>query len=63
MGTSKQQLFATTVAASEDRRRTAIRILLALAEVDPTISGASLILPDGLVTYLDAARLRRGGAA
>ena len=45
--------------ASEDRRATAIRILLALAEVDPTVSGARLILPDGSVTYLDSTAAQR----
>lgn len=62
MDTCKQRLFATT-AASEDRRATAIRILRALAEVDPSISGAALILPDGSVTCINAAQLQRGGAA
>ena len=38
-------------------------MLLALAEVDPTISGATLVLPDGSMTYLDTAQLRRGGTA
>jgi hypothetical protein len=61
--TPRQRLLTTAAGASEDRRATAIRILLALAEVDLTISGASLILPDGSVTYLDAAQMRRGGAA
>ena len=61
--TFKQRLYATTAVASEDRRAVAIRMLLALAEVDPTISGATLVLPDGSVTYLDAAQLRRGGTA
>ncbi len=45
------------------RRAEAIRILLALAEVDPTISGATLIQPDGTVMHIDAATLRRGGRA
>jgi hypothetical protein len=63
MGASEQQLCATTSIASEDHRATAIRILLALAEVEPTISGATLTLPDGSVTHLDAAQMRRGGAA
>ncbi len=61
--TFKQRLYATTADASENRRAMAIRMLLALVEVDPTISGASLILPDGSVTYLDAAQMRRGGTA
>jgi len=62
--TSKQSLSATIPAdASEDRRAAAIRMLLALAEVYPTISGATLVLPDGSITYLDAAQLRRGGTA
>jgi hypothetical protein len=55
--------YASTALPAEDRRATAIRILLALAEVDPTVSGATLVLPDGSVTYLDAATLRRGGRA
>jgi hypothetical protein len=59
----KQRLLTTAVVGSEDRRAAAIRILLALAEVDPTISGATLILPDGSTAYLDATQLRRGGAA
>ena len=42
MGTSKQQLFATTAITSEDRRAVAIRVLLALADVDPTIGGATI---------------------
>jgi hypothetical protein len=62
MDTFKQRLFATT-AASEDRRATAIRILRALAEVDPTVSGAALRLPDGSAIYINAAQLQRGGAA
>ena len=61
--TFKQRLYVTTAVTSEDRRALAIRMLLALAEVDPTISGATLVLPDGSVTYLDAAQLRRGGTA
>jgi hypothetical protein len=61
--TFKQRLLTTTAGGSEDRRAMAIRILLALAEVDPTISGATLILPDGSTAYLDATQLRRGGAA
>lgn len=61
--TFKQRLYVTTAVASEDRRALAIRMLLALDEVDPTIGGATLILPDGSTTYLDAAQLRQGGAA
>ena len=63
MGTSKQQLFATSAIASEDGRAVAIRILLALADVDPTIGGATLVLPDGSVTHLDVEQLQRGGRA
>ncbi len=44
-------------------RAEAIRILLALAEVDPTVSGATLILPDGTVAHIDAATLGRGDSA
>lgn len=58
-----KHLSETTVLSQADRRATAIRILLALAEFDPTVSGATLILPDGSVTYFAAAQPRRGGAA
>jgi hypothetical protein len=61
--TFKQRLYATTADASEDRRTVAIQMLLALAKVDPTICGATLILPDGSMTCLDAAQMRRGGTA
>jgi len=63
MTTFKEDLCSTTVLPREDRRATAIRILLTLAEVDPTVSGATLILPDGSAIYLDAAQLRRVGFA
>ncbi len=53
----------TTTTDATLTRADAIRILLALAEVDPTISGATLILPDGSVANIDAATLRRGGRA
>ena len=59
MGTSGQQLYPTTADASGDRRAVAIRILLALVEVDPTVSSAALILSDGSIARLDAAQLRR----
>ena len=57
MGTSKQQLCATTADASEDRRVAAIRILLALAEVSRRFSAEPSKPRPG------AGRLRRGGAA
>ena len=63
MTTLKEDLRTTTALPVENRRAAAIHILPALAEVDPTVSGATLILPDGSVTYLDAALLRRGGRA
>ena len=63
MSNSQQRPLATTARASEDRRAAAIRILLALAEVDPTISAAKLILPDGSTAQLDLAQFQRGGRA
>jgi hypothetical protein len=33
----------------------AMRLLAALAAADPTVSGVTLILPDGSMRYLDAA--------
>ena len=52
MSNSQQRPLATTAGASEDQRAAAIRILLALADVDPTISAAKLILPDGSIAQL-----------
>ena len=63
MPTFKNHLPATTVLSTEGRRAEAIRILLALAEVDPTVSGATLILPNGRAEYFDAEALRRGSRA
>jgi hypothetical protein len=62
MTTFKDSLRNMT-ASAEDRRSAAIRILLALVDVDPTVAGASLILPDGSVTYLNATQLRQRGQA
>jgi hypothetical protein len=44
-------------------RDEALRILLALAEADPTVSGVTLVLPTGEVEYLGASLLRTGGRA
>ena len=63
MPTLTDRLLATTAFSTEDRRAEAIRILLALAEVDPTVSGATLILPNGRSEYFDAETLRRGNRA
>ena len=51
--------------ASDTHRFTAeaVHILDQLAAADPTLTGATLITPDGRVRYLDAAMLRRGGRA
>lgn len=38
-------------------------IVAALAADDPTVSGATLMLPDGSIQFLDADALRRGGNA
>lgn len=63
MTTFNDSVRVNTALPAEDSRAVAIRILLALAEVDPSVSGATLILPDGTVTHLGAAQLRRGGVA
>ena len=63
MTSFRDSLSATTALTAEDARAAAIRVLLALADADPTLSGATLILPDGSVTYLNAATLLRGGRA
>jgi hypothetical protein len=44
-------------------REEALRFVTALAETDETVSGATLILPGGEVTYVDGEMLRRGGQA
>jgi hypothetical protein len=46
-----------------DPRVNAIALLMALAEADPTVTGATLIMPDGSAEFLDATRLREGGQA
>ena len=61
MPTYTDRLLATMAVSVEDRRAEAIRILLALAEIDPTVSGTTLILPDGRTEYLEVEKLRQGG--
>jgi hypothetical protein len=34
-----------------------------MADQDPTISGVTLIMPNGDMYYIDADRLRKGGKA
>jgi hypothetical protein len=41
----------------------ALRIAAAMIDRDRSVSGATLIEPDGTMTYVDAAMLRRGGNA
>jgi hypothetical protein len=40
-----------------------LRIVAAMVEVDDTVSGATIITPDGRTTYVSAAMLRQGGHA
>jgi phage-related protein len=40
-----------------------IRIVHALIEADDTVSGATVVMPNGKKRYIDAATLRQGGAA
>jgi hypothetical protein len=44
-------------------RGLALRTIAALADSDETISGFTLITPNGALEYLDADMLRRGGRA
>jgi hypothetical protein len=44
-------------------RRLALSTLAALAEADDTVSGMTLIAPDGSVEYIDAGVMRRAGRA
>lgn len=61
----RQQRETTRAQRHHDRRvRTlALRTFAALAEADDTISGATMILPDGTSEYLDADLMRQGGRA
>jgi hypothetical protein len=47
---------------TDDDRALALRILRAMAEVDPTISGATLLLKIGGIVHLTSADLRREAA-
>jgi hypothetical protein len=40
-----------------------IRLVATLAEADPTVTGATVITPEGEVDYIDGAILRQGGTA
>jgi hypothetical protein len=40
---------------------TATDVLALLAATDSTVTGATLIMPDGEIVYLDTQTLRRGG--
>jgi hypothetical protein len=40
-----------------------IRLAAALAEIDSTVSGATIIMPSGEIEHLPADRLRSGGQA
>jgi hypothetical protein len=42
-------------------RATLLRFIAELAEGDSTLSGVTIVMPDGRVDYVDAALLRRGG--
>jgi len=46
------------VSAEEAKER-----LMKLVEADETVSGATLLTPDGRLEYLDVSFLRRGGRA
>lgn len=57
----KDALRSSVAHPRPDPRADAITALMALAEIDPTVTGATLIFPDGTVTYLDVAALAKGG--
>jgi hypothetical protein len=59
--TFKDALRSSVAHQKPDPRVDAIAMLMALAETDPSISGATLIGPDGKIIYLDAETLRQGG--
>jgi hypothetical protein len=58
---------AGSARAERDRARRIRRLTLVLingmAEHDETISGMTLVTPDGEIVFLDAAALRAGGRA
>jgi hypothetical protein len=53
--------------AARDRNRRlrhlALTTIADMAAADLTVSGATLLLPDGSIEYVDAAPLRKGGRA
>jgi len=49
-------------AAAPDRA-SLVRMVAEWADRDPSVTGATLIMPDGEVSYIDAGLLRRGGTA
>jgi hypothetical protein len=42
-------------------RATLLKFIARLAEGDSTLSGVTVVMPDGEVSYVDADLLRRGG--
>ena len=52
-------LRATTI----PDRASLLRIAAAMLDGDDARSGATLIMPDGMVTFIDAQTLKRGGSA
>jgi hypothetical protein len=50
-------------AANVPGRAALIRMVAELAAEDASISGATVFLPDGTSSYVDAIRIRKGGTA
>lgn len=59
----RQQRATDRAQRDHDRRvrQLALRILADMAECDPTISGATLIAPDGSTEFVSADPMRRRG--
>ena len=60
--TRRDRLLASTAMPPADMDFI-VSVLDALIAADDTISGATLMTPDGKVRFIDAEKMRRGGAA
>jgi hypothetical protein len=60
---SRRQASDRETVGPLDRRAELLRLVAALVDADRSVSGVTLITPDGDVTHLDAKAMRRGGQA
>lgn len=58
----RAQLLGSTASSAPMSLAEIIRIVHALIEADDTVSGATVVMPNGKKRYIDAATLRQGAA-